>query len=330
METKKMNAAVLTGYGAPDKIKYGEVDLPIPKENEVLVKVLYSSSTRADSMIRRGKPYFGRFFLGITKPKHTIPGTGFAGVIISKGAKVNNFEENDEVFGESTTNFSANAEYITISMDEVIIHKPQNLSFEEAATYSDGHLTSINFLKNVGEIQPGQRVLIIGASGSLGTSAVQLAKYYGAEVTGVSSNRNISLVKSLGADFVIDYSQENFLNREINYDLIYDTIGISSFGKVKKVLSKNGKYISPVLKLSLLFQMFLTSLIGNKKARFDATGMKKKDELKNLLFQLIDIFKEGKLKTVIDRQFPLEKVAQAHAYIDTGHKKGNVVITSNH
>ncbi|MER3330021.1 MAG: NAD(P)-dependent alcohol dehydrogenase, partial [Candidatus Kapaibacterium sp.] len=180
-------------------------------------------------MIRRGKPYFGRLFLGITKPKHTITGTGFAGVIISKGAKVNNFKENDEVFGESTTNFGANAEYITVSMDDVIIHKPQNLSFEEAATYSDGHLTSINFLKNIGEIQSGQRVLIIGASGSLGTSAVQLAKYFCAVVTGVSSNRNISLVKSLGADFVIDYSQENFLNREINYDLIYDTIGISSF-----------------------------------------------------------------------------------------------------
>jgi NADPH:quinone reductase-like Zn-dependent oxidoreductase len=292
--------------------------------------VFYSSATRADSMIRRGKPYFGRLFLGITKPKHTIPGTGFAGVVISKGSKVNNFEINDEVFGESTTNFSANAEYITVSMDDVIMRKPLSLSFEEASTYSDGHLTSINFLKNVGEIQTGQKVLIIGASGSLGTSAVQLAKYYGAEVTGVSSNRNVSLVKSLGADFVIDYSQENFLNSKIKYDLIYDTIGISSLGKVKKVLSKNGKYISPVLKLGLLFQMLLTSLIGNKKARFEATGMKKKDELKDLISQLIDIFKEGKLRTVIDRQFPLEKVAQAHAYIDTGHKKGNVVITSKH
>ncbi len=330
MENKKMFASVLTGYGSPEVIKYREVDLPIPKENEVLVKVLFSSSTRADSMMRRGKPYFGRLFLGITKPKNNIPGTGFAGVIISKGSKVYNFKVNDEVFGESTTKFSANAQYITISQDDVIIGKPKNLSFQEAATYSDGHLTSINFLKNVGEIKANQKVLIIGASGSLGTSAIQLAKYYGAEVTGVCSNRNISLVKSLGADCVIDYSLENYLNSSIKYDLVYDTIGVSSFGKVKNILSKDGKYISPVLKLSLLLQMLWTSVIGSKKARFEATGMKKKDELKELIFKLLDIFKEGKLKTVIDRQFPLEKVAQAHAYIDTGHKKGNIIITSQH
>ena len=168
--------------------------------------------------------------------------------------------------------------------------------------------------------------MINGASGSLGTSAVQLAKYFGAEVTGVCSTNNVGLVKSLGADYVIDYIKEDFTKSNNKYDLIYDTIGKSSYGKSKKVLTEHGSYISPVLSLLLLIQMIRTSILGKRKAKFAASGLKSENELRNLLAELVEIFKLGKLKTVIDRQFPLEKVPLAHQYIAQGHKKGNVII----
>lgn len=328
MEANKMKAAIVTGYGSANLIKLVEMPIPQAKANEVLVKIHASSATRADTMMRTGKPYFGRLFLGLKKPNKQIPGTGFAGQITAVGNEVSSFKVGDQVFGETATEFSTNAEYVVVPENGVILKKPENLSYEEAATFCDGHLTSMNFLKNVGQLKAGQKVLINGASGSLGTSAIQLAKYMGAEVTGVCSNRNVGLVKSLGADHVIDYTQEDFTKGNTQYDLIYDTVGMSSFSESKKVLSENGAYISPVLEFSLLRQMICTSLFGKKKARFEATGMKKPNELKPMLEELIQIFKEGKLKTIIDRQFPLEKVAQAHAYIDTGHKKGNVIINS--
>ena len=325
-----MHAIVLTGYGTPEVIKFKEVEMPKPKANEVLVKVHACSATRADSMMRTGKPYIGRLFLGLRKPKHTTPGTGFAGEVVSTGSETSTFRIGDQVFGETTTNFSANAQYVTVPEEGVILKKPENLSYQEAAAFCDGHLTSINFLKNAGKLERGQKVLINGASGSLGTAAVQLAKHMGAEVTGVCSNRNIGLVRSLGADHVIDYAQEDFTRGDRKYDLVYDTIGKCSYNQVKKVLTRTGAFVSPVLKFNLLIHMLFSSLIGKKRARFEATGMKKDRELRNLLTELINIYKAGKLKTVIDRQFPLEKVAQAHAYIDTGHKKGNVIITVNH
>lgn len=328
MENKKMNAAVMTGYGSPEKIKYLEMAMPQPAPNEVLVKVYASSATRADAMMRTGKPYIARLFVGFLKPKHPVPGTGFSGEVFGVGSEVSRFKKGDRVFGETTTNFSTNAEYLVIPEDDVILHRPEHLDVKDAAVFCDGHLTSLNFLKNVGQLKPGQKVLINGASGSLGTSAIQLARHMGAEVTGVCSNRNVSLVKSLGAHHVIDYTRVDFTKGEIKYDLIFDTVGKSSFAKTRKVLTERGKYISPVLKFSLLIQMLCTGLFGKKKARFDATGMKKAAELKELLQELVQIAAEGKLKTVIDRQFPLEKVAQAHAYIDTGHKKGNIIIAN--
>lgn len=330
MEHKKMKAAVMTGYGSAEVIKFMEAAMPKPNSDEVLVKIYASSATRADAMMRTGKPYIARLFIGLRKPKHSIPGTGFAGEVVAVGSEVTNFKNGDQVFGETTTNFSTNAEFLVIPETDVILHRPEYLDVKDAAVYCDGHLTSMNFLKNVGQLKPGQKVLINGASGSLGTSAIQLAKYMGAEVTGVCSNRNVSLVKSLGADHVIDYTREDFTKGERKYDLIFDTVGKSSFGKAKKVLAERGKYISPVLKFSLSVQMLCSGLFGRKKALFDATGMKKPKELKALLKELIQISAEGKLKTVIDRQFPLEKVAQAHAYIDTGHKKGNVIISITH
>lgn len=328
MKTSKemMKAIVATGYGAPDVLQLQQLEKPQPNDNEVLVKVHASSATTADGMMRTGKPYFGRLMTGLTKPKHAIPGTGFAGVVETVGANVKAFKPGERVFGETTLGFSTNAEYFTIPENGVILPMPENLSYSEAATFGDGHVTSLNFLKEVAQIKPGQKVLINGASGSLGTAAVQIAKYLGAEVTGVTSTRNVGLVKSLGADHVSNYTKEEFTNLDQTFDVVFDTIGKSSFSKSKKVLSETGLYVSPVIKISLLVQMLWTSAFGKKKARFAATGLRKDTELRNMFNELTALFKEGRLKTVIDRQYPLEKVAEAHTYIASGHKKGNVVI----
>ncbi len=321
-----MKAIVATGYGSPEVFKLQEVAKPQPGANEVIVKVYASTSTAADGMIRTGKPYFGRLITGLTKPKHAIPGTGFAGIVETVGADVSKFQPGDRVFGETTVGFSANAEFLSISENGVILTMPENLSFSEAATFGDGHVTSMNFLKNIAKIKAGQKVLINGASGSLGTAAVQIAKHFGAEVTGVCSPRNVGLVKSLRADHVIDYTKKDFTTVDEKYDVIYDTVGKSSFSKSKNILTETGQYISPVLQFPLLLQMMRTSMFGKKRAKFSATGLLKENELRALFAELLEIFKEGKLKTVIDRQYPLEKVAEAHTYVASGHKKGNVVI----
>lgn len=328
INSKRMKAILINGYGSHEVLQFAEVDKPEIKENEVLIKIKASSATRADIMMISGKPYFARMFVGLRRPKAPIPGTGFAGVVESVGKSVTKFSIGDEVFGETTFGFSTNAEYVAIPEDGVIINKPENLNFAEAATFCDGHLTSINFLKEIGKIKHGQKVLINGASGSLGTSAVQLAKFFGAEVTGVCSTTNVGLVKSLGADHVIDYKKEDFTKSENKFDLIYDSVGKSSFGKAKNVLTENGVYMSPVLKVPLLIHMISTSLFGKRKAKFAATGLKSENDIKSLLNELVEMFKIGKLKTVVDRQFSLEKLPLAHQYIAQGHKKGNVVIIS--
>jgi NADPH:quinone reductase-like Zn-dependent oxidoreductase len=326
MKTSKMNAIVATGYGSADVFQFKTVEMPQPKPDEVLVRVVATTATTADAMMRTGKPYFARLFLGLTRPKSPIPGTGFAGYVERVGGEVRNFRVGDAVFGLTTLGFGANAEFLTIPETGVILPKPANLGFAEAASYGDGHLTSFNFLKKVAKVSPGQRVLINGASGSLGTSAVQLAKYFGAEVTAVCSGKNAGLVKSLGADAVIDYTKADFTQSDQTYDFVFDAVGTSSFRKCKRVLAKNGVYLSPVMKLPLLAQMLLTKLSGGKKAKFEATGLNPDPVLRTLLSELLSIHQAGKLKTVIDRQFPLAKLAEAHAYIDSGHKVGNVVI----
>jgi NADPH:quinone reductase-like Zn-dependent oxidoreductase len=324
-----MKATVAIGYGSPEVLKLKEVKKPTPKANEVLVRVMTAAATTADAMMRTGKPYIARLFVGLTKPKKAIPGTGFAGIVEQVGKEINDFEIGDRVFGETAFGFSSNAEYLTISEHGVILPMPENLNFSEAANFCDGHLTSYNFLKEIAKVQPGQKILINGASGALGTSAIQIAKYMGAHVTAVCSGRNVGLVRSLGADVVIDYQQKDFTKGDRKYDYVYDTIGKSSFSACKAILLEKGVYLSPVLKFSLLLQMIKTSLFGQKKARFEATGANKEEKLRNLLSEVLDIYKSGKLKMVIDRQFPLEKVAEAHRYIDSGHKRGNVVIVTS-
>jgi NADPH:quinone reductase-like Zn-dependent oxidoreductase len=326
MNTLKMNAIVATGYGAPQVLQLQEVARPTAQASEVLVRVHATTATTADTMMRTGKPYFGRLITGIFKPKHPIPGTGFAGVVEAVGEDVSRFRVGDRIFGETKLGFSANAEYVSVPENAVVLPMPEGMSFAEACTFTDGLLTSMNFLQNIGQLRPGQHILINGASGSLGTAAVQLAKYYGAEVTGVCSTRNVGLVRSLGADHVIDYTLHDFTRHDNTYDLIYDTVGKSSFTRAKTALKEKGKFISPVLGLSLLWQMIRTARSTGKKALFSATGLLGEEELRPMMAELVDIYRAGHLKPVIDRQYPLAKVAEAHQYIDTGRKKGNIVI----
>ncbi len=324
---QKMKAMVAQGYGAPKVLQLEEVAIPKVKPGFILIKAEVSSATRADAMMRTGTPYIARLFTGLRKPKNPIPGTGYAGTVAAVGEGVSNFTVGDRVFGETTLGFSANAEYILVPQDDVIMRLPASISFAEAAPLCDGALTSVNFLKEVGKIKAGQSVLINGASGALGISAVQLAKYYGAKVTAVCSTRNIGLVKSLGADEVIDYTKEDFSDRKASFDLIYDTVGKSSYSQSKNALKADGVYLSPVISLGLLVRMMLTAAFSSKKAVFAATGLLKAPELRGMLAHLLEVIAEGKHKTIIDRQFPLEKLAEAHTYIDAGHKKGNIIIT---
>lgn len=321
-----MKAVITTGYGSPEVFKLDQVAKPSPKENEVLVRIYASSVTKADSMMRTGKPYIGRLFLGLTKPKNPIWGSGFAGVIEAVGSEVKSFKKGDNVFGENIDSFGTYAQYIAIPEDGVISHLPKSLSFEEAAGICDGGVTSLNFLQNIGNIHSGQKILINGGSGSLGTAAIQIAKYYGAHVTAVCSTANIKLVRSLGADEAIDYTKTDFTQNKNSYDLIYDTVGSRSFEECKHALTENGCYASPVLGMPLIGQMMVTSLFGNKKAKFSATGSLPKEEIKRLLQILLDIIKAGHFVAPVDRTYNLEQVVEAHSYVDKGRKKGNVVL----
>lgn len=324
-----MKAIVCTKYGSPDVLELQEVEKPTPKSNEVLVRVYASSVTAADCMMRKGTPFYGRLFLGLMKPNISITGTGFAGVIEAVGEEVKLFKEGDSVFGETGVGFSTNAEYVCLPEEGLLVTLPNNMTYEEAASICDGALTSWSFLKDIGKIQSGQSVLINGASGSLGSAAVQIAKYFGAKVTGVCSTTNLEMVKSLGADKVIDYTKEDFTKTDQTYDIIFDTVGKSSFSHCQGSLKAQGVYLSPVLSLPLLLQMMWTSN-RSKKAKFSATGLRPISELRVLLNELKEVIEAGKIKLVMDRSYPLEQTAKAHRYIDKGHKKGNVVITVKH
>jgi len=321
-----MKAVTINGYGSPNVLKVQDVPKPTVQPNEVLVQVKASGVTTADAMMRQGTPRFARLFLGLRKPRHTVMGTGYAGIVVNKGSEVTRFKVGDEVFGETSVSFGANAEFVAVPDDGVILKKPAFLDNASASLLCDGPLTSLNFLQNLGDVQPGQRVLINGASGSLGTAAVQIAKQMGAHVTGVCSTQNIDLVKSLGADEVIDYTITDFTEGSATYDVIYDTVGKNSFRASKKVLTEKGKYLSPVISIGLLFQMLRSSMVGSKKALFDATGLKKPDPLKEMLHTLLVFLQDNKLKVVIDRQFSIEQAVDAHTYVDSGHKRGNVVL----
>jgi len=322
-----MKAIVYKKYGSPNVLEPLDVEKPTPEPNEVLIRVNATTVTTADCMMRRGDTFLSRILLGLLKPKkkYQILGTEFSGKIEAVGSKVKKFKPGDEVYAFRGFGTGCYAQYKCMNENGSLAIKPINMSFEKAASVVDGATTALFFLKEKANIQKGQKVLINGASGSIGTFAVQLAKYSGAEVTGVCSTKNIELVKSLGADKVVDYSKEDFTRTGDTYDIIFDTVGKSSFAHCKKVLKSNGKYVATVMTLKIIIQSLLTKP-GNKKKVIFAMSLNKTEAL-NYLRTLIE---EGKLKTIIDKQYPFEELREAHAYVENGHKKGNVVITVTH
>ena len=322
-----MKAIVYKKYGSPKMLELVEVEKPTPKANEVLIRVCATTVTTADCMMRRGDTFLSRILLGFTKPKkkYLILGTEFSGKIEAVGGTVKKFKSGDEVYGFRGFGTGCYAQYKCMNENGSLSLKPQNMSYEEAASVVDGATTALFFLKEKANIQKGQKVLINGASGSIGTFAVQLAKYFGAEVTGVCSTKNVALVSSLGADNVVDYTKEDFTKNEDRYDIIFDTVGKSSFAHCRKALTSKGQYIVTVMTFKSILQSFLTK-IGNGKKVIFAMSVNKTEAL-NCIRTLIE---EGKLKTIIDKRFSLEELPEAHAYVEEGHKKGNVAITVIH
>lgn len=325
-----MKVVVYKKYGSPNVLQFEDVEIPIPKENEILVKLKATTITTVDSIFRKGDKFFARVATGITKPKQPILGTEFAGEIEAVGSEVKLFKKGDHVFGSSIEGSGTYCEYYCIPGNGPLEIKPSNLSFEESTALPSGSLTALPFLRDSGKIRSGQKVLVIGASGSVGSYGVQLAKYFGAEVTGVCSTSNVELVKSIGADEVVDYKKDDFTKQNKKYDLIFDSIGNSTFKTCKPLLSENGIYLNPVISFKILLQMMWTSKASKKKAIITFTGLRSSEEKKNDLTFLKKLVEDGKLKPVIDKIFTLDQIAEAHGYVDKGHKKGNVVIRFDH
>lgn len=321
-----MKAILVTRYGGPEVLQVKEVPTPSPKENEVLIKIYAAAVNNTDAVFRKGKPFISRIFTGLLKPKQPIPGDVLAGEVIEIGKDVTRFKIGDRIYGYTPTTFGAHAEYICLPDNSAITIIPENINYEEAAGIVDGGHTALVFLRDKGKIGNKQKVLIYGASGSVGTAAVQLAITYGAEVTGVCSTVNIEMIKSLGVKRVIDYTKNDFIQENKKYDIIFDTVAKKSFLQCKNVLAENGIHLTTFPTAGVLFKGLFKSKRKGKRAFFVAAGMKPVDEKIENLQYLSELIKNKKIKTVISKRYSMDEAAEAHRYVETGHKKGNVII----
>lgn len=320
-----MKAIVYEQYGSPEVLQLKEVEAPVPTDNEVLIRVHATAVNSGDIRLRKADPFAVRLMCGLIRPKKSILGVVLAGEIETVGKNVKRFREGDPVYGTTGMSFGAYAEYICLPEDAVLAIKPVTLTYKEAASIPFGGTTALHFLRK-GNIQRGQKILIYGASGAVGSSAIQLAKYFGAEVTGVCSTANVALVKSLGAAKVIDYKKEDFSKSDETYDIIFDAVGRSPFSGSIKSLKKNGYYLRVVhLSLSAILRGLWISLTSGKKV----IGGQITETAEDLIF-LNGLIESGQLKPVIDRSYPLEEISEAHGYVEKGHKKGNVIIIVQH
>jgi NADPH:quinone reductase-like Zn-dependent oxidoreductase len=316
-----MRAVVYDKYGPPEVLRLEEVERPVPKEDEVLVKVHATTVNRTDCGWRGAKPFLTRYFTGLRRPKRRILGSELAGGVEAVGAAATEFKVGDHVFGVNY--FGAHAEFVCVPEDRPLAHKPTGMTFEEAAAASDGAILALTALRK-GDLRKGQKILIYGASGSIGTAAVQLATHFEADVTAVCNTKNVELVSSLGADEVIDYLQEDFTKNGQTYDVVFDAVGKHSFRRCRHSVKPGGFYVEtdlgfmwhvPILALA-------TRLIGDKRVTLPTPDYTKKD----VLF-LKELIEAGKYRPVIDRSYPLEQVVEATKYVETGQKTGNVVLT---
>ncbi|MNU94544.1 Zinc-type alcohol dehydrogenase-like protein [compost metagenome] len=314
-----MKAVQCTKYGAPEVLKLIEVEIPKPQADELLIRVYATAVNSGDVRIRKADPWAVRLFFGFKRPKNSILGGVFSGEVVAAGRNVQTYKIGDLIFGTTGMTFGTYAEYLTIKETATIASKPDSLNHTEAAVIPFGAMTALYFIRKA-EIQPGQKVLIYGASGAIGSAAVQLAKYYGAEVTAVCSGSNMELMRKIGADKVLNYQQEGLSLNQEKYDVVYETVNKLSFRESRKHVKKGGIVILVAANFSKMLRAGITGLFGQKIV----TGVAKESgaDMK-WMKELID---EGKFVPVIDRSFSLEELVEAHRYVDLGHKKGNVVV----
>ena len=317
-----MKAAVYKKYGPPDVVRIEEVDKPSPMSGEVLVKVFATTVNRTDCGFRSAEYFISRFFSGLFKPKFEILGNEFAGIVEAVGKDVKLFNVGDRVFGYNDTKFGAHAEYMTIAEKDAITTIPPDVTFEQAAPITEGAHYALCDIR-AARVKNGDNVLIYGASGAIGSAAVQLVKYFGAKVTAVCNTQNVEIVKSLGADQVIDYMTQDFTRIDQKFDFIFDAVGKSSFGQCKPLLKKHGIYISTELGKNSenIFLALLTPLVNGKKVLFPLPAIKKED----VIF-LNELVESGKFRPLLDRSYHFEQIVDAYKYVETRQKSGNVVI----
>lgn len=312
-----MRAYVYDNYGSPEVLKIKNIPKPEPGDNEILVRVMATPVNTGDVRIRKADPPIIKLFNGFT-PKRKVLGIHFSGIVESVGKNVKTFKKGNEVFGSMGMNFGAYAEYVCVGEKGPIAIKPKKLTFEEASAILFGGITALFFLKK-GKVKAGEEILINAATGAVGVAAVQIAKHYGAKVTAVCSKKNFGLVKSLGADNLIDYKTEDFTKSDKKYDIIYDTIGVLNFGKTKNSLKKGGRFVTNNASLSDYIAFLYANLFFGKKV---VVGVSKDADLR----EIIAMVNKGKLKSVIDSIYPFEKMVEAHKKVETGRKVGNVVV----